>query len=472
MILLDQLFPFQRAFREWACHRKSVSLWAYPGTGKTVMSLQWALDITPPGRKLVVLTPSAVKWQWRSEILRWTGQEAQVLSGEKNKSPIDPRAPAYVCGYEILAAHAEALSRHVHTLILDESHYVKSHKRWKRVPNSLDPLAKPTYEPLPNTAQGAMRVAYAAKARLGCTATPLPDGRPRDLWAPLDLVNPRSMGTFSAYAKHFCDAKATEWSAFDTSGESNLDELNRILEPIVYFISKEDAALDLPPKRRVIVHVPPAEQVRAQGSAEEIRAAAKLGRAHMNEALVREACGRKRKVLRQMVGDSIDHDLKIIVFTGRRIDCDLLSADLRKDYPDVPMWCGHGGHSDKARESMRSEYMASRGPCVLVGTVDAWGTGLNLQDTDILYVAMLPWSPRGILQAEGRTCRIGQTRPVTISYLIADGTIDERIAQVILSKLPVVDKVLDDRDLQALYCDLRGGTDEELLAKLAEGWLK
>jgi SNF2 family DNA or RNA helicase len=121
---------------------------------------------------------------------------------------------------------------------------------------------------------------------------------------------------------------------------------------------------------------------------------------------------------------------------------------------------------------MQMEYMNHAAPIVLVGTIDAWGVGLNLQDTDILHIVMLPWSPRGVIQAEGRVSRQGQTRPVQIVYWIADGTVDDRVASVLLDKLPVVEQLFDESELAGLNLELRGGTDEELLAQLAEGYLE
>ena len=85
--------------------------------------------------------------------------------------------------------------------------------------------------------------------------------------------------------------------------------------------------------------------------------------------------------------------------------------------------------------------MAHPGPCVLIGTYQAWGESLNLQDTDCILTTMLPINPGEVEQLEARGARFGQTRPLLIEYLIAEHTIDERLAAILLDKLPAVEQV-------------------------------
>ena len=80
----------------------------------------------------------------------------------------------------------------------------------------------------------------------------------------------------------------------------------------------------------------------------------------------------------------------------------------------------------------------------MVGTGHAWGESVILQDTDLALFVMLPWTPRDIRQWEGRFSRLGQKRPVLVSYVIAEGTVDEQVADVLLAKLPAVGKVAED----------------------------
>ena len=94
--------------------------------------------------------------------------------------------------------------------------------------------------------------------------------------------------------------------------------------------------------------------------------------------------------------------------------------------------------------------MNSSGPTVLIGTGHAWGESVNLQDTDLALFVMLPWTPRNILQWEGRFSRLGQKRPVMVSYIIAEGTVDEHVADILLDKLPAVHEIGGDEAAQGI----------------------
>ena len=70
-----------------------------------------------------------------------------------------------------------------------------------------------------------------------------------------------------------------------------------------------------------------------------------------------------------------------------------------------------------------------------------------MQDTDAAFFVMLPYTPGQLRQWEGRFARLGQKRPVTIYYVIAEGTVDEHIADILVSKLPAVQQIVNDEEL-------------------------
>jgi SNF2 family DNA or RNA helicase len=126
------------------------------------------------------------------------------------------------------------------------------------------------------------------------------------------------------------------------------------------------------------------------------------------------------------------------------------------------IFSGHGGTAPAERDRIQQAYMAAPGPAVLVGTGDAWGEGVNLQDTDLALIAMLPYTPGQIVQWEGRFCRHGQKRPVLIQYLIAENTVDEHVSGILLDKLPAVESVSRDDSLDG-FSDALMGSDEDAI---------
>jgi SNF2 family DNA or RNA helicase len=169
------------------------------------------------------------------------------------------------------------------------------------------------------------------------------------------------------------------------------------------------------------------------------------------------------------VEDHVASKHKVVLFTGRRRDCEALGKSVRSSQlikkKEVSVYCAHGGNSQQERDQIIQEYMAHPGPCVLVGTGPAFGESLNIHDTDAAFFVMLPYTPGQLRQWEGRFCRLGQARPVIIYYVIAEGTVDEHMAAILIDKLPAVEKVVEDKELAEAEGVLAGydpnETDEE-----------
>lgn len=446
------------------------------GSGKTAAGVVWACAAGEHARTVVV-TKSAVRYQYRDEIERFTEAPAVVLEGQAPQ-PL-PTSGFVVVGYDVLPYWANEFALwHPHSAIFDESQRVKSHKRWAQVLNG----EETAFRLRKNQTAAAWRLSRAAQRRLATTATPVRD-RVRDLWAQLDLVRPGEFGSYygprdqkAGFAWRYCAATNGQYGGIDDSRMSNPDELRARLRFVAHYVPFSIANRELPPKRRIVTLVRVAEQNRASAIAGDLKAAMRAGnparvQAALVEARLWEAASRKRKRIADLVAQAIEDKQKVVVFTGRRRDCDDLSAEIRglmSADQSAPVFVGHGGHSDQSRREMQKFYMAAPGPAVLIGTSEAWGEGLNLQDTDLLLVAMLPCTPGQVIQMEGRVARLGQARPVMVHYLVAEGTIDEHVAQILVRKLPAIEKALDSSDeVRGFAQELAGADDETLIAEIA-----
>ena len=74
---------------------------------------------------------------------------------------------------------------------------------------------------------------------------------------------------------------------------------------------------------------------------------------------------------------------------------------------------------------------------------------------------MLPWTPDKVIQWEGRFSRLGQKRPVLVSYVIARNTADEHVADLLLDKLPHVGEIAEDVAAEEIEGALGGIDDSE-----------
>jgi len=155
----------------------------------------------------------------------------------------------------------------------------------------------------------------------------------------------------------------------------------------------------------------------------------------------------------------------VVVFTGRRRDCEELGKELKKhkSMKNRQIWAAHGGTSSGQRQQIVDKYMAQRQGCCLVGTGDAFGESLNMQDTDAALFIMLPYTAGQIRQWEGRFCRLGQKRPVVIYYVIAENTVDEHIADILINKMDAIEAVVGDVELAEAKYAIGGIEDEDAI---------
>jgi intein/homing endonuclease len=388
-------------------------------SGKTLSSIAWGL--AKPG-KILAITRSGVRKQWAKEVARYTTETAQVIEGEKPVA-LDPNARFIVIGWDILPAHREALiAQKFVSVIGDESHYrIRGKKRWNVVPvapGQEQPGDREIngeiirFEDADNIASAAAAISKATKRRLATSATPVAD-RLADLWGQLDFLEPHAFGNYRTFTTRYCEGHINPWGGWDAKGKSliNMEELQKRLSFLVHFVPYEVTHKELPPKRRLIQKISRDLLLKSSSITKgEWARAIKRGENGLGliELKLADACSRKRPAVVDLVLESIGGEKskgKVIVFTGRRADCTLVGDALRKKIGDrVQIWAASGDQTITERDRIKEAYMAHPGPCVLVGTIDAWGTGHNLHDTDVAICAMLPLTPERLIQMEGRTC--------------------------------------------------------------------
>jgi len=467
-------------------------------SGKTVSAILWAVA---GGGPTIIVTRASTRAQFAREVSRFTTLAAYALKPTADVRKRDrwqglddylawcrgdgAQPPWLVVGWESLGANLDVLIKiSPRSLILDESHKGKSNKRWEVIPLPEDDagaaasvrarggFVKPGEGgglvgilPRDNLATATATLSKATQRRLATTATPISD-RVRDLWGQLDLLEPGAWGPFSTWARRYADAKPGMYGGLDTSGLSHPEELVERLGFLVHRVDHATTHAQLPAKRRESMYVSVEEQVdAAPGFSREQRAIAAAGASAMLELKLAEAASRKRKAVISRIAEHVDSGHKVTVFTGRRRDCDDLATSIRGACRKATVWCGHGGHSQSERDIIKGEYIAHPGGCVLVGTGEAWGTAIDgLQCTDAAFFVMLPYTPGQLTQWEGRFTRLGQSRPVVIYYCVAEGTVDEHVADILIGKIANSDRVADSGSLDGASGTLAGLDDPEAIA--------
>lgn len=488
------LTDYQKEAICFSFNRNGVHFWHTTGAGKTLTAILYALSA--PGT-VVIVTRAASRLQYGREVEKFTNLRPYVVRPSAHMKKGAQTLAEYmaagsdrkvvVVGWEALPGCINEIAAvQPACIVFDESHKGKGNQRFESVPlpEVDDPMEQATQEreararggfvtntdvgrkmlvPTDNMAACAARLARVARRRACTTATPVKD-RVRDLWSQLDLAEPDGWGNATNWLNRYADRKPGTYGGYDTSGASNLEELAARLEYVVHKVDYRVTHRSLPPKRRQSVYVAPEDQVKPSGSFQkELTDAAKRGASALMEVELALAASKKRKAVVGLVEDHLYAGQKVIIFTGRRRDCDELGKSFKATKAQV--WASHGGDSTATRQRIVDEYMSHPGPCLLVGTGDAFGEALNLHDTDALLFVMLPWTPGQVRQWEGRVARLGQKRPVTIYYVVAEGTVDEHVADKLVSKLPSVEAVAGDKELGEARGVIAGIEDEEAITQ-------
>ena len=112
----------------------------------------------------------------------------------------------------------------------------------------------------------------------------------------------------------------------------------------------------------------------------------------------------------------------------------------------IPTLFLHGGTPVRAREQMVRDFQAGAAPVFLL-SLKAGGTGLNLTRADHVIHFDRWWNPAVEDQATDRAHRIGQTRAVQVHTLATEGTIEDRIGQLLAQKRSLAESVLGAGDV-------------------------
>lgn len=294
--------------------------------------------------------------------------------------------------------------------------------------------------------------------RMMLSATPM-TSRPRDLWAPVNVLSEGRFGVPFAFYKRHCAAFQERISAervvWNTKGASDLPELQRRLSFFMLRRTKDDVGMQLPPRTRQIIEVDVERRFQLS------MAIALQNDESLRRALDMAADGKLPDVASLVLGHAVEGN-KIVVGTWRKVVAEAIADSLRGQNVDAHVI--HGDIPEKKRKAI-----IEAKPTVVCATLDSMGMGLDLSYANIGVCAELPYVPSKLVQWEGRMHRFRQKRPTLFQYVIARGTADEIIRDIIIRKMNDFEKGVG-KSSDRLINDLEGQkrTAVEVLGGLFE----
>jgi len=223
---------------------------------------------------------------------------------------------------------------------------------------------------------------------------------------------------------------------------------------------KQDVLTELPPKQVIHLAIPLLDQQQAtydqaerEGIVELKERGARLQVQHVLELILRlkQICnvcpktGESAKLadIEERLRTLTDEGHRALIFsqfTDERFGVGAVAQYLREFQPLTFT----GSMSSAQRIHVIEEFKRSPEHRALILSLHAGGVGLNLQEASYVFHLDRWWNPAVERQAEDRSHRIGQSVPVTVYKYTTQGTIEERIHQIITEKQALFDEVVDD----------------------------
>ncbi len=380
------------------------------GLGKTLQTL------CVLGPRSLVVCPTSVLPNWASELQRFR-PSLKVSTYHGPGRTLDESADVTLTTYSILRLDAAVLSgRTWDAVVLDEAQAIK------------------------NPESQVARAAFGLKAnfRLALSGTPL-ENRLEELWSLMHYTNPGLLG-----GRRQFDEKVARPIADGQTAAA--EQLRRRLRPFILRRLKRDVAPELPPRTESVMHVSLDERERAVYDAvmaatrkevvallneggsviKALEALLRLRQAACHPALVpgqQANTSSKVQTLVEALSTAVSDGHKALVFSQWTSLLDLIETPLKGAGITFERLDG----STPNRGEVTARFQGADGAPVMLMSLKAGGTGLNLTAADHVFLMDPWWNPQVEAQAADRAHRIGQERPVMVYRLVSQGTVEERI---------------------------------------------
>jgi SNF2 family DNA or RNA helicase len=446
--LTAELRHYQRDGVSWLGFLRDAKLGALladdMGLGKTLQAL-----CAIRGRTLVV-APRSVLHNWESEAARFrAGLTVHTYHGPDRT--LDDDADLTLTTYAVLRLDGELLTgRAWDTVVLDESQAIK------------------------NPDSQVSRIAHRLQAgfRIALTGTPV-ENRLDDLWSQFQFLNAGLLGGRQSFTERYVKPIA--------NGDAEAAARLRLrLRPFVLRRHKRDVAPELPPRTELVLSceldetersvydaVRAATRDEVVGKLDEgastfaiLEALLRLRQAACHPALVpgqadlAGSASSKVQLLVDTLDEAVAEGHKALVFSQWTSLLDEVEPHLRNAALGFVRLDG----STRDRKGVVDSFQQEDGPPVMLLSLKAGGTGLNLTAADHVFLLDPWWNPAVEDQAADRAHRIGQEKPVFVHRLIAEDTVEERILALQARKRELAETAVGDRSTATSI------TREDLLA--------
>ncbi|HRI58441.1 MAG TPA: SNF2-related protein [Saprospiraceae bacterium] len=440
------LFPYQKTGVHFAANAGRCLIADEMGLGKTIQAIGAAelLRREMGIRKVLVVCPTSLKYQWKTEIEKFSGATVNVVEGMQTK-----RIRQYetdesffqIVSYNAVANDAEHINKmDADLLIIDEAQRIKNFRT--KVSMQLKKVQTPYCFVL--------------------TGTPL-ENKLEELYAVTQFVDQYKLPPLY----RFLDRYQILGDNGQVLGYKNLKEIGATLSDCLIRRHKKEVLKQLPKRMDKLLFVPMTPQqkdIHSELADTVARLVAKWRRMHflsekdrllliLSLSQMRMVCDSTFILDQQTRFDTkidelicifeealADPEQKIVIFSQWERMTRLVAQEL--DARDVGYANLHGGIPSADRADLLTRFRDDP-DCRIFLSTDAGGVGLNLQAASMVINLDIPWNPAVLEQRIARIHRMGQTSNVTVINMVATESIEHRMLGVLEFKAGMAQGVLD-----------------------------
>lgn len=445
-LLKVTLYPYQKEGIRFAAKAGKAIIADEMGLGKTIQAIGTAELLRKEGLvgSVLILCPTSLKYQWRSEIKKFTDADVYVIEGShlKRKESYNRPEPYKIISYNSAANDIKILGGlQTDMLIMDE---VQRLKNWNT-----------------QISRAARKIESDYSVIL--SGTPL-ENKLDELYSIVEFVDNFRLAPYYLFKeKHIIQDETGK-----VLGYQNLNDIGKQLGDILIRRRKKDVKLQMPKRMDKNLFVPMTKE--QMGMHQEWQNSVRMLVLKWRKMHFLSDKDRKRLLLflsqMRMVCDSsyildqktrydtkvdecvnIISDIiseegeKVVVFSQWERMTRLVAKELEKN--GIGFEYLHGGVPSEKRKNLVDNFMNEPSSRVFLST-DAGSTGLNLQAAATIINIDLPWNPAVLEQRIGRIYRLGQQNNIQVINLVAPHSIEEGMLGKLRFKTSMFEGVLDD----------------------------
>ncbi len=408
------------------------------GLGKTIQVISLILKLKEENKlkaPVLVVCPTTLMGNWMKELNMFAPSlKAAFYHGPERQ--LDLKADILITTFAILRIDIEEVKKHEWGMIVvDEAQNIKN----------------------PDTSQTVAVKSLKSDIKIAMTGTPV-ENKLTELWSIFDFINKGYLGSIRDFQKCYAipierfkqyeqaDKLKLSISPFVLrrlkTDKTIIDDLpeKMVLDEYCY-LTKTQAALYEKTLNTLMGDISNQKGINRRGVIFKLITALKQICNHPFQYLkygemTKDVSGKTEKFI-SLLSQILENDEKVIAFTQYKEMGNILSTIIQNELNVTPLFF-HGSLNTTQRQNMLNEFETNPEQKIMLLSLKAGGTGLNLTSATNVIHYDLWWNPAVEEQATDRSYRIGQDKNVMVHRLVTIGTFEEKIDEMIKQKKELV----------------------------------